>query len=262
MLPSPVSSPTSPRIHRLAAFFYGVFAYGVFCIACLYSMGFIGNLVVPKAIDAVPELSLLPALAIDLGVLGLFAVQHSVMARKGFKQWWTQWVPTVVERSTYVLFSSVALIVLFWLWQPLGGMIWTVENPVGKTALYGMYGLGWVIVAISTFLIDHFDLFGLRQVYLFLKGKPYADLPFITPGFYRYVRHPLYVGWLIIFWATPTMTLTHLLFAVITSLYILVAVQFEERDLVQVYGESYARYQKQVPMLIPFSKLIPFLKYR
>ena len=181
-------------------------------------------------------------------------MQHSVMARKKFKQWWTQWVSPVVERSTYVLVSSLALMLIFWLWQPLGGVIWTTANPTGQTILYGLYALGWGILMISTFLINHFDLFGLRQVYLGLKGQSYTELPFRTPGFYRYVRHPLYVGWLIVFWATPTMTVTHLLFAVVTSLYILVAVQFEERDLVRAYGENYVNYQQRVPMLIPALK--------
>jgi protein-S-isoprenylcysteine O-methyltransferase Ste14 len=236
---------------RIAAFTYGVVAYGIFFGTFLYAIGFIGNIIVPKSIDAAPEGSLAQALVINLLLLSIFAIQHSVMARQQFKQWWTKIVPHTVERSTYVLFSSLALLLLFWQWRPMGGVIWDVQNPIGQGILLGMFAFGWFLVLVSTFLINHFDLFGLRQVYLYLIGKEYKPLPFVTPGPYRYVRHPLYVGWLFAFWATPTMTVTHLVFALITSGYILMAIQLEERDLVDFHGEDYKNYRRRVPMLMP-----------
>ncbi len=238
-------------LKRIAAFTYGVVAYGIFFGTFLYAIGFIGNIVVPKSIDAAPEGSLAQALVINLLLLSVFAVQHSVMARPQFKRWWTRIVPEPVERSTYVLLSSLALLLLFWQWRPMGGVIWDVQNPVGQGALLGMFAFGWFLVLVSTFLINHFDLFGLRQVYLYLLGKEYKPLPFVTPGPYRHVRHPLYVGWLFAFWATPTMTVTHLVFALVTTGYILMAIQLEERDLVDFHGEDYAKYRRRVPMLIP-----------
>ena len=191
------------------------------------------------------------SLLINTGLLGLFAVQHSVMARPWFKRAWTKFVPKPVERSTYVLFSSLALTLLFWQWRPMGGVIWSVEDPVGVAVLYGLFAFGWGLVLVTTFLINHFDLFGLRQAWLFLQGKPYTRLEFKTPALYRIVRHPLYVGWFFAFWMTPTMTVAHLLFALATTAYILIAIQFEERDLVTEHGEAYDNYRKQVPMLIP-----------
>lgn len=235
---------------RILAFAYGVVCYAIFFTTFLYALGFVGDFLVPKTMDGAPTLPFWQALAIDLGLLGLFAVQHSVMARPAFKRWWTRFVPTPVERSTYVLFSSLALILLFALWQPLGGVIWSVEHPAGRAALYAAFAFGWGLVLVSTFLINHFDLFGLRQVWLYLRGKEYTELRFVTPGPYRYVRHPLYLGWLFAFWATPTMTATHLLFAVMTTGYILVAIRFEERDLENALGD-YASYRKRVPMLVP-----------
>jgi len=205
---------------------------------------------VPATLDGEPTVPTGTAIAVDLLLLGLFAVQHSVMARPGFKRLWTRIVPAEAERSTYVLFSSLALIALFAFWQPLGGIIWQVENPVGRALLHAGFALGWLTVLVSTFLINHFDLFGLRQVWLCLLGRPYTPLRFGTPWLYRHVRHPLYVGWLMAFWITPTMTVTHLLFALVTTAYILVAIRLEERDLMDHHPE-YAQYRRRVPMLIP-----------
>jgi protein-S-isoprenylcysteine O-methyltransferase Ste14 len=235
---------------RIVAFVYGVVSYLVFFATFLYAAGFVGNLVVPKGLDGTPVGSLGTSLLVNLGLLGLFAAQHSVMARPAFKRAWTRIVPQPVERSTYVLFSSLALLLLFWQWRPLGGVVWNVENPVGRAVLHGGFAFGWLLVLVTTFLINHFDLFGLRQVWLHLRNQPYRPLPFTTPGPYRLVRHPLYVGWFFAFWSTPTMTVTHLLFAVATTAYILIAIRFEERDLTDAHPE-YAVYRAQVPMLIP-----------
>jgi protein-S-isoprenylcysteine O-methyltransferase Ste14 len=240
-------------IKRLSIFIYGVLSYAVFFATFLYAIGFVGNLWVPKSMDSAATLPFTTALLIDLALLGVFAIQHSVMARPGFKRWWTRIVPEAAERSTYTLFSSLALILLFAYWQPLGGVVWTVTAPLGKTLLYGAFAFGWGLVLVSTFLINHFDLFGLRQVWLQLLNKPYRPLQFGTPVFYRYVRHPLYVGWFFAFWATPTMTVTHLVFAIATSAYILIAIQLEERDLIDAHPE-YAEYRRNVPMLVPFTK--------
>lgn len=237
--------------NRIIAFLYGVACYLAFLAAFLYAIGFIGNFLVPKSIDSGMQMSFMNALAINAGLLGLFAVQHSVMARQWFKRAWSRIVPTSVERSTYVLFSSLALLLLFWKWQPMGGVIWEVQNGFGRAALYSLYAAGWAIVLAATFLINHFDLFGLRQVWLHLLGRPHTQLEFRTPGLYRYVRHPLYVGWLLVFWSAPKMTLAHLVFAVATTAYILIAIQFEERDLVRFHAE-YAEYRRRVPMLVPF----------
>jgi protein-S-isoprenylcysteine O-methyltransferase Ste14 len=241
-------------LKRIAFFIYGTLSYLIFLGTFLYAIGFIGNFGVPTTLDGVPSGPLGIALAIDVGLLGLFAVQHSVMARKWFKDWWTRIVPKPVERSTYVLFSSLALILLFWQWRPLGGVVWSIEDPSAQFILRGLFAFGWGLVLVSTFLINHFDLFGLRQVWLYLLNRPYAPLRFGTPGPYRLVRHPLYVGWLFAFWSTPTMTLAHLLFSVATTAYILIAIQLEERDLVREHGDSYEAYRRSVPMLIPFSR--------
>ena len=238
--------------NRIIAFLYGVACYVAFLAAFLYAIGFIGNFLVPKSIDSGMQMSFMKALAINTALLGLFAIQHSVMARQWFKRAWSRIVPTSVERSTYVLFSSLALLLLFWKWQPMGGVIWDVENGFGRVALYSLYAAGWAIVLAATFLINHFDLFGLRQVWLHLLGRPYTQLEFRTPGLYRYVRHPLYVGWLLVFWSAPKMTLAHLVFALATTAYILIAIQFEERDLVRFHAE-YAEYRRRVPMLVPIS---------
>jgi methanethiol S-methyltransferase len=235
---------------RLSILLYGILSYAAFFAVFLYAIGFVGNILVPKSIDSAPTVPFLTALLVNLGLLGLFAVQHSVMARPAFKRWLTRIVPVPAERSTYVLASSLAMIALFAFWQPMGGVIWDVASPAGQAVLYTLFAFGWALVFVSTCLINHFDLFGLRQVWLEFRGRPYTPLAFRTPGPYRLVRHPLYVGWLFAFWATPTMTAAHLVFAVMTTAYILVAIQLEERDLMDFHPE-YAEYRRQVPMLVP-----------
>lgn len=236
---------------RISVFVYGVVAYGAFFATFLYAIGFVGNLLVPKSIDAAPTVPLAQALLVNTLLLGIFALQHSIMARPAFKRLLTRVIPEPAERSTYVLASSLALIGLFVFWQPIGGVVWDVQDPIARAVLYGLFAFGWALVLITTFIINHFDLFGLRQVWLYLRGKPYTRLQFVTPGPYRIVRHPLYVGWLFAFWATPTMTAAHLFFAVVTTAYILIAIRLEERDLVGEHGRSYANYRRRVPMLIP-----------
>lgn len=244
----------SSMLKRIAFFAYGVTCYAVFFGTFLYAIGFIGGFGVPRTLDGPATVPLGQGLAIDAGLLALFAVQHSVMARKWFKERWTRIVPPPLERSTYVLFSSLALILLFWQWRPLGGVVWSVEDPIGRMVLLALFGFGWALVLVSTFLINHFDLFGLRQVWLFLRGKPYTKLDFGTPWAYRLVRHPIYLGWFFAFWMTPAMTFAHLLFAIATAAYILLAIQFEERDLIREHGSAYAEYRRAVPMLIPFTR--------
>jgi methanethiol S-methyltransferase len=241
-------------LKRVCVFAYGVVCYAVFFATFLYAFGFVGNLFVPVSIDGPFDGDLVGSLATDVVLLLLFALQHSVMARPAFKRWWTKFVPEPAERSTYVLASSLALIALFAFWRPLGGVVWSVEQPALVLTLQALCVFGWLLVLVSTFLINHFDLFGLRQVWLYLLGKPYKAIGFRMPGPYRLVRHPLYVGWLFAFWATPTMTVTHLLFAIATTGYILVAIQLEERDLVAALGEPYRDYLKHVPMLVPFMR--------
>jgi protein-S-isoprenylcysteine O-methyltransferase Ste14 len=239
------------RLGRIGVFVYGVIGYTCFFATFLYAIGFVGSFGVPRSIDAAPSGEVGVAVLVDVLLLAVFALQHSVMARPAFKRWWTRIVPEPAERSTYVLASSLALLLLFWQWRPIGGVVWQVEQPVLRIALYGLFAAGWLTVLVTTFLINHFDLFGLRQVWLHLRGKPYRPLGFVTPGPYKHVRHPLYVGWLLAFWATPTMTVAHLLFAVMTTTYILIAVRFEEHDLVETHGERYAAYRRSVPMLVP-----------
>jgi len=237
-------------VSRIAILIYGITSYVIFFVTFCYAAGFIGNFIVPKSIDSPREIGVLAAVGINSALLLLFALQHSIMARPAFKLWWTRFVPAAAERSTYVLFSSLALILLFVFWQPIGGTIWHIENTIGRAVMYGFFAFGWLLVLVTTFLINHFDLFGLRQVWLHFRGRPYTHLEFKVPSLYKVVRHPLYVGWFIAFWATPTMTAAHLLFAVLTTVYILIAIQFEERDLVTHHPE-YVDYKKQVPMLVP-----------
>jgi len=235
---------------RLLVFLYGLTSYIIFFATILYAIGFVGNFLVPVSIDSAPVGDFTTALLIDIGLLGIFAVQHTIMARPAFKQWWTKIIPEAAERSTFVLFASLSLILLYVYWQPLGGTVWEVTDPTGINVLYGIFALGWATVFLSTFLINHFDLFGLRQVMLYLQGKPYAALQFKTPFLYRYVRHPLYVGLILGFWAAPVMTGTHLFFAIATTVYILIGIQFEEHDLKNALPE-YEDYQDRVPMLVP-----------
>ena len=236
---------------RVATFVYGVLCYLIFFGTFLYAIGFIGDVVVPKSIDSGRTGPLGEALLINAALLTLFAVQHSTMARPWFKKMWTRVIPKQIERSTYVLLSSLLLILLFALWQPIGGVVWKVEQPALRALLYGLLAMGFLLVLISTFLINHFDLFGLRQVYLYLRGKEYTQLRFGTPILYRHIRHPLYLGWLFAFWATPTMTIAHLVFAIATTAYILLAIQFEEKDLIDAHGDDYKRYKQSVPMIVP-----------
>ena len=241
-------------LKRILFFTYGVASYLVFLAAFLYAIAFVGGFVVPTRLDGAATTSLTRAIAIDCALLTLFAVQHSVMARRWFKERWTQIVPWAIERSTYVLCASLALLLLFWQWRPIGIQIWSVGNAGLRIALWALFAAGWATVLVVTFLINHFDLFGLRQVWLPLAGKPYTRVSFRTPLPYRFVRHPLYFGFLLAFWMTPTMTLAHLLFACATTAYIILAIQFEERDLVFEHGVGYEKYRRAVPMLIPGRK--------
>jgi protein-S-isoprenylcysteine O-methyltransferase Ste14 len=240
-------------LRRVLYFAYGAACYLAFLATFLYAVGFIGNFGVPTRLDGAPRGPWVAALAIDTALLLAFAVQHSVMARKWFKERWTRIVPAPLERSTYVLVSSLALMLTFWQWRPIGGVVWSVEDPLGRIVLWTLFAFGWGLVLLSTFLIDHFDLFGLRQVWRHLRGASSAGLRFVTPGPYRLLRHPLYLGWLFAFWMTPTMTVAHLVFAAATTAYILLAIQFEERDLVREHGEAYREYRRRVPMLVPFT---------
>jgi len=238
---------------RYAVFAYALFSYAVFFATFLYTVGFIGNLIVPKSIDSVPQVPFGVALLVNLVLIAIFAVQHSVMARPAFKRWWTRIVPPAAERSTYVLFSSLALVLLFVLWQPMGGVIWSIQNDTATAVAYGAYAFGWLLVLFSSYAINHFDLFGLRQAWLHARRREYTTLTFVQPFIYRLVRHPLYVGWFFVMWATPTMTVAHLVFAVACSAYMLIGIALEERDLEDAHPE-YADYKRRVPMLIPSFK--------
>ena len=240
-------------MNRVTGLIYGIISYLVFFATFLYAFGFVGNFIVPKGIDSAPNVPLAQALLINLGLLGIFAIQHSLMARPFFKRWFTRLIPEAMERSTYVMASSLALIALFYFWEPMGGLVWNFDSLFGTTIMHSGFFFGWMLVLITTFLINHFDLFGLRQVWLNLRKIPYTPLKFGTPLVYKVVRHPLYLGWLLAFWCTPTMTIAHLVFAVATTTYILFAIRLEERDLMDAHPE-YRDYREQVPMIIPFAK--------
>ncbi|WP_315835994.1 methanethiol S-methyltransferase [Bradyrhizobium prioriisuperbiae] len=239
---------------RLIAFIYGLVSYAIFFVTFLYAVGFVAGLVVPKTIDTGAIAPTTEALIVNLLLMSLFAIQHSVMARKPFKLWWTQFVPKSVERSTYVLFSSFALALLFWQWRPLPAVVWQIANPQLAMAITALAFVGWLIVLTSTYLINHFELFGLHQVINNLTGREMPAPLFRTPLYYKFVRHPIYLGFIIAFWAAPTMTVGHLLFAAVTTAYIFVGILLEERDLVDLFGDEYLRYKQRVSMLVPWRK--------
>jgi protein-S-isoprenylcysteine O-methyltransferase Ste14 len=239
---------------RLIAFVYGLASYVFFSVTFLYAIGFISGLVVPTTIDVGTVVPVTEAIIVNLLLMSIFAVQHSVMARKQFKQWWTQFVPKSVERSTYVLFSTLALALLLWQWRPIPAVVWHIDNPQIAMAVTGLSFAGWLILLTSTFLINHFELFGLHQVANNLTGRAMPTPRFRTPLYYKFVRHPLYLGFIIAFWSAPTMTVGHLLFAAVTTAYIVVGALLEERDLVDLFGDDYRRYRQQVSMLVPWRR--------
>ncbi len=242
------------RMLKFMAFLYGLVAYFTFFATILYAIGFVSGLVVPKTIDSGPDSSATEALLVNLLLMSLFAVQHSVMARKQFKQWWTQYVPKPVERSTYVLLASLTLVLLFWQWRPMPAIVWQTDEPDIAVAIATLSLVGWVIVFTSTFLINHFELFGLHQVANNLTGREMPTPRFRTPLYYKFVRHPIYLGFIVAFWAAPTMTVGHLLFAAVTTAYIFVGILLEERDLIEMFGDDYRHYRKRVSMLLPWRK--------
>jgi methanethiol S-methyltransferase len=239
---------------RITVFIYGIVSYALGVASLLYLICFLSNIVVPKTIDSAPVGAVAPAVIVDLVLIGLFALQHSIMARPGFKELWTRIVPKPAERSTYVLLTGLVLALLCWQWQPISGVVWNVEGAVGKGLLQALFWLGWVILFASTFMINHFDLFGLRQVYLRLKGQPYRPVPFVQVALYRFVRHPIMLGVLIGFWATPSMSVGHLLFAVASTVYVFIGIFLEEHDTRQALGESYERYRRETSMIVPMPR--------
>lgn len=241
-------------MNKTVAILYGVIAYVVFLAAFLYAIGFVESMVVPKAINDGEATSAITAVIINVLLLGLFGIQHSIMARPAFKDWWTRIVPKPVERSTFVLIASLILVLMYWQWRPMIGVVWHVEAQWARVLLFAVSFMGWALVLYSTFLIDHFDLFGLRQVWLHFKGKPYTFPHFQERSVYRYVRHPLMLGFIVAFWSTPHMTVGHMLFAVVTTAYILVALQIEERDLIKFHGDDYRNYRKRTSMLVPWPR--------
>jgi protein-S-isoprenylcysteine O-methyltransferase Ste14 len=236
---------------RIAILVYGVISYAIFFSTFLYAAGFLANIAVPKSIDSGEHGSVVVAVVANLALLTVFAAQHSIMARIGFKRWWTKFIPQPAERSTYVLASSIAMGLLFYGWQPIGGSVFTIEHEIGRMATTGLYIVGLSLVLYSTFLIDHFDLFGLRHVWLYFRGVEYKEKNFVTPSLYKHIRHPLYVGWFVTFWATPDMTYGHFLIAAVTTGYILVAIVFEERDLSTLLGDDYREWRNSTPKFVP-----------
>ena len=243
---------------RAIVFGYGLLAYAAFFVTILYAIGFVGGFVVPKNVDSgAASDSTVLAIVINVVLLGLFAIQHTIMARPRFKRWWTTIIPKAAERSTFVLATSLLLLMMFWQWRPLPAEVWRVEHIAGRSILWGLFAFGWALVFYSSFVIDHFDLFGLRQVWCHLRGRPYVNPPFKERMVYKLIRHPLMAGFLIAFWSTPTMTVGHLVLAIVITGYILMGVQFEERDLLSLLGEDYREYRRRTPMLVPWTKRQP-----